>query len=116
MNKCLLLLILLILIAMTFGCRKTPLEQTENQLTMQRFADDFDWNTARICVLRVISSSVRYIKVSTIDNKVIYFKGMHPGNGEVLEVTFSIPKTVKSIALNEANLNIGDGTMNINLN
>ncbi len=90
--------------------------QEENiSLNEKSFSSNFDWQTTKIISLNITSETPKVIMVSSIENDVRYYKGMHTGGAVQEMVKISVPSHIEKLKVNNQEFNLSSNNINISL-
>ncbi len=116
-------MLLIIMALMLIGsCNKNyepKVDNQENNLELRsineiNFSDDFDWKTSQNIEFTITGSEKQVITISSIDMEVRYHRGYFMGDGDY-RITLNIPKTVKSVKVNNLTVSLSSRHITCNL-
>lgn len=111
-------IILLLVIA---GCNKEfDVNIDQEDPIVENMADlkvspTFDWRFTENITLNIASATSGFIKITSEDGNIVYYKGNHPGNNEVEVVDLRVSKSISSVLINEYSVNISGSTIDVDL-
>jgi len=109
-NSSLFNILLLILI---IGCTRLSPETTpkeEKKMESLNIPPTFDWQTSRNVEISVTSDNPFVISITSMDEKIVYYKGFHSTYPEPSVIILNIPNHVNSLLFNKLPLVIGTST------
>ncbi|MCD4772411.1 MAG: LruC domain-containing protein [Bacteroidales bacterium] len=77
-------------------------------------SEDFNWRMARTINFDIKNTIETLLKITSLDQSVIYYKGTHPGDNMNYNVRISIPYTVNNVLVNGVECDITSGQVQLN--
>lgn len=114
-----------ILIVIIHSCQKfdkvedtNMTDQNNNKavgLKDSNFSPEFNWETTQIITLNISSTNSQILNITSTDQLIRYYKGMHPGNSQAYTIKISVPTNVDKLILNNQEINLNSNTLSISL-
>lgn len=99
-----------------FEQKQSPGEQAKADLDQIGFSSGFNWETSQNLQLYLTSAEEQLINIKSPDGKTRYFHEKHQGAGKEMLVKINIPKSVKTILVNNKEIDVGNGKISETLN
>ncbi len=101
------------------SCKKEFDDQKDqdNQINFNdlKVNSQFDWKLTDNITFNITSQIAAIIRITSIDEKLVYYKGNHQGNNFTENLQISIPKSITAVLVNGNQVMLGSHSIDVNL-